>query len=144
MYINFPMCLRSQLHWQPIWLDDWFLRLLRHTQLLNGWANTTCLMSLIMYLVPTPLFSHILISPNHEQLMYAMVYIEHFICIWSTPYMYIHQAVHLYMEHCIYIQMGHSICSFDTNSTIAKKKRLFWQLHFSRELQQLTWFMGWY
>jgi len=30
-----------------------------------GWADTTCLMSLIMYLMPTTLFSYIIMSPNH-------------------------------------------------------------------------------
>ena len=31
---------------------------------LNGWADTTCLSSLSTHLVPTPLFSGVLLSPN--------------------------------------------------------------------------------
>jgi len=42
------------------------------------------------------LFNHILISPNHEQLMYAVVYMEHFICIWSTH-------ICIYMKQYIFI-----------------------------------------
>jgi len=96
---------------------------------------------MIMYLVPTPLFNHILISPKHEQLMYAMVY------IWSTSFVYGALYICIYMKQYIfiwsiafYVQMGHSIYSFDKQHH-CKKEMLFWQLYFSQELQQLTWFM---
>jgi len=86
-------------------------------------------MSLIMYLVPTPLFNHILISPNHEQLMYAMVYMEHFICIWSTHIcIYMKQYIFIW-SIASYIQIRHSIYSFDKQHH-CKKEMLFSQLYF--------------
>ena len=48
-------------------------------QLLNGWADTTCVNSLSTYLAPTPLCSCVLMSPKHGRLR-PLCYFPYYPC----------------------------------------------------------------